>query len=78
LDVYVVLNLCHQPRYRAPKHARGVTDASYGFLDGDFLEQFLGNASLHKQILAGQSCTESLIMPASEILEIVETLQSMH
>lgn len=70
--------------FRAPKSTRGRTDAdqaSFGFLDGDFLEQLLSH--LHSQdtltqIWNGQNEAEKLSIPVAETRRLLEDLQSYH
>lgn len=71
-------------KFRAPKNTRGPSDAdnaAFGFLDGDFLEQFLG---LHdspdrlKKALEGGSEPERLKLSQEQITKILEELQSLH
>jgi hypothetical protein len=83
--LWVVVTL-QQPwrfRFRAPKNQKGISDAetlSSGFLDGDFLEQFLAHLSspVLDKVLQGQSEAEQLSMTPSEIREVLEALQSLH
>lgn len=71
-------------RFRAPKSTRGRTDAdqaSFGFLDGDFIEQMLSH--LHSQdtlaqIWKGQSEPERLSVSVDETRRLLEDLQSYH
>lgn len=71
-------------RFRAPKNRIGKSDAdaaSFGFLDGDFLEQLLSRLSSPediKKIWAGQSAPERLSISPERAQEVLETLQSMH
>jgi len=71
-------------RFRAPKNTRGPSDAdgtAYGFIDGDFLEQFAGLQGTPKildQVMKGGSDFEKLKMSEEEILKIIERLQSLH
>lgn len=71
-------------RYRAPKNTRSRRDAdsaAFGFLDGDFLEQFLarlGSPEQVEKILAGQNTPERLTMPVEAIQKVLENLKSMH
>jgi DNA damage-binding protein 1 len=71
-------------RFRAPKSTRGRTDAdqaSFGFLDGDFIEQLLSH--LHSQdtltqIWNGSSEPERLSVSVAETRRLLEDLQSYH
>ncbi|KAF9463019.1 CPSF A subunit region-domain-containing protein [Collybia nuda] len=71
-------------KFRTPKTTRGRSDAdagSFGFIDGDFLEQFLTYLGMPEQldkIISGQSDPERLTMSIEEMQTILETLQSMH
>lgn len=71
-------------RYRAPKSTRGRTDAdmaAMGFLDGDFIEQFLSLISsqeMAEKIMAGTSDPEKLNVKVEDLQKVVESLQSMH
>ncbi|KAF5382718.1 hypothetical protein D9615_002834 [Tricholomella constricta] len=71
-------------RFRAPKNTQGRSDAdstSFGFIDGDFLEQFLtrlGSPEEVEKIIAGHSDPERLTMPVEEMQKVLENLQSMH
>lgn len=73
-----------EARYRAPKSTRGHTDADMaatGFLDGDFIEQFLslsGSKEMVQKIMAGTSDPEKLNVKVEELQRVVESLQSMH
>ena len=71
-------------RFRAPRNTRGRSDAdqaAFGFIDGDFLEQFLihvGNPKLVDKIVRGNSEPERLTLPVEELQKVLENLQSMH
>ncbi|KAF8967077.1 CPSF A subunit region-domain-containing protein [Flammula alnicola] len=71
-------------RFRAPKDTRGPSDAdgaAYGFLDGDFLEQYLGlqgSPDLLNKVMKGASEPERLKISRDEVLKILEQLQSLH
>jgi DNA damage-binding protein 1 len=71
-------------RFRAPHNTRGRSDAdvaSFGFLDGDFLEQFLACINTPEQlekIMAGNSDPERLTMPVEQMQQALENLQGMH
>ncbi|KAG6831954.1 hypothetical protein H0H92_006555 [Tricholoma furcatifolium] len=71
-------------RFRAPKSRKGRSDAdpsAFGFIDGDFIEQFLaymGSPDETERILAGNSDPERLTMPVEEIQAVLENLQSFH
>lgn len=58
------------------------TDAeAYGFLDGDFIEQFLNYDELSpemRRIMEGNSDPERLQLSHRQIVHTLETLQSMH
>ncbi|KAG9315581.1 CPSF A subunit region-domain-containing protein [Chiua virens] len=71
-------------KYRAPKNNVGRSDmeaSSIGFLDGDFLELFLGymgdKPSL-QQIMDGQSEPERLTCTPDHLQKALEGLQSLH
>ncbi|KAF8133979.1 CPSF A subunit region-domain-containing protein [Boletus edulis] len=71
-------------KYRAPKNNTGGSDleaTSVGFLDGDFLELFLGymkdERSL-KRIMEGQSEPERLTLSPDQYQKVLEGLQSLH
>ncbi|KAG6831652.1 hypothetical protein H0H87_004602 [Tephrocybe sp. NHM501043] len=71
-------------RFRAPKSNKGRSDAdsaAFGFIDGDFVEQFLaflGSKDDVEKIMAGQSDPEKLAIPVEEIQAVLENLQSFH
>ncbi|KAH0586144.1 hypothetical protein H2248_007410 [Termitomyces sp. 'cryptogamus'] len=71
-------------RFRAPKNKKGRSDAdstAFGFIDGDFVEQFLSHLStpdVVEKIMAGHSNPERLTISAEEIQAILENLQSLH
>ncbi|KAK2459647.1 hypothetical protein APHAL10511_008292 [Amanita phalloides] len=71
-------------RYRAPKSTRGRTDADMaatGFLDGDFMEQFLsllGSEEAVNQIMVGTSDPEKIGVRVDDLQKALESLQSMH
>lgn len=71
-------------RFRAPKSTRGRSDAdqaSFGFLDGDFIEQMLSHLDSPdtlKQIWQGQSEPEKLSVSVDEMRRLLEDLQSYH
>jgi len=65
-------------RFRTPKNSRGRSDAevSTGFLDGDFVEQFLTLPhSVAQKILSGETVPEQLRWTSKDRLE---ALRSMH
>ncbi|EPQ54734.1 hypothetical protein GLOTRDRAFT_116530 [Gloeophyllum trabeum ATCC 11539] len=71
--------------WRAPTVAKSRVETqqqtSYGFLDGDFLEQFLSLAPSSlpaKSILSGSMEAEALKLPFVEIQHVLEKLHSMH
>ena len=69
-------------RYRAPRDAHGRSDveqSSFGFVDGDFLEQYLTlSPSALEQVKTGQNEAERLDASSTFIKYILEDLQSMH
>ncbi|KAA1475747.1 hypothetical protein DENSPDRAFT_842582 [Dentipellis sp. KUC8613] len=70
-------------RWRAPVGGYGKTDAeaAYGFLDGDFLEQFLTYASSSadmQKIMGGGNEAEKLDMKQGDIRHVLENLQALH
>lgn len=70
-------------RFRAPKNTRGTSDAdgsAYGFVDGDFLEQFLGLIGPEQlnKVMKGGSAPEELKMSVEEISKFLEQLQGLH
>jgi len=75
-------------RYRAPKNNKGRSDlkqASFGYLDGDFLEQLLSidpEDPILKDILRGDASgdnePEKLQKPLDYFRKILESLQSIH
>jgi len=71
-------------RFRAPKSTRSRTDAdqaSFGFLDGDFLERLLTLLDFPEtldKIWQGQSQPERLSTSVNEIRRLLEDLQSYH
>ena len=69
-------------RYRASRIPRGHSGSelpSFGFLDGDLLEQFLGyDRGIVEQIYAGSCEIERLTMPLPQIQKFLQTLRSMH
>jgi DNA damage-binding protein 1 len=73
-------------RYRAPANARGRSDAQMearGFLDGDFLEQYLtldqDSASAEiDAIREGANLAESIEASDASIRSLLEALQSLH
>ncbi len=55
--------------------------AAMGFLDGDFIEQFLSLISsqeMAEKIMAGTSDPEKLNVKVEDLQKVVESLQSMH
>ena len=80
----VTQSILTDSRYRAPKSTRGPTDAdtaATGFLDGDFIEQFLslmGSKEIVGKIMTGTSDPEKLKVKVEELQTVVESLQSMH
>jgi len=71
-------------RFRAPKSTRGRSDAdqaSFGFLDGDFIEQTLSHIDspeMLRKIWQGQSAPEKLSVSVDEMRRLLEDLQSYH
>ncbi|KDR82646.1 hypothetical protein GALMADRAFT_837022 [Galerina marginata CBS 339.88] len=71
-------------RFRAPKNTRGISDAdgsAYGFVDGDFLELFLGligNPEQLNKVMKGGSAPEELKMSVEDISKFLEQLQGLH
>jgi DNA damage-binding protein 1 len=71
-------------RYRAPANMRGRSDGqneATGFLDGDFLEQYLSVVSGSAEadaILQGANAAESIDMTDQQIRTLLESLQSLH
>ncbi|KII87876.1 hypothetical protein PLICRDRAFT_42399 [Plicaturopsis crispa FD-325 SS-3] len=67
--------------FRAPRSTNGQSEAaSFGFLDGDFLEQFLAHepsSATAESIIAGKK-EIPLEMSYGQIQKVLETLQSMH
>lgn len=63
-------------RYRAPKNTRPrpVDEASYGFVDGDFLELLLtSDPESVRKIFSGD-----LELPEEDTRKVLEALQNMH
>lgn len=78
----VVLSVCTDVsghRRRAPATPRGHTDAeaSYGFLDGDFLETFLSHAH-PEQLLVGDVEAERITLPIDTVKNVLVQIQSFH
>ncbi|KAG6878094.1 hypothetical protein C0993_012421 [Termitomyces sp. T159_Od127] len=71
-------------RFRAPKNKKGRSDAdpaAFGFIDGDFVEQFLshlGTPDVIEKIMAGHNDPERLTISTEEIQAVLENLQSLH
>lgn len=71
-------------RWRAPINSRGRSDAqssSFGFLDGDLLEQFLNYSATSPeiiQILAGKNEAEKLDLSYAECRSLLESLRNIH
>ena len=75
----VFTTILFSSRWRTPTNSRGRTDAeqAVGFLDGDFLEQFLTYSNQDRLLKC--KTTASKINTAPEELErIIEKLQSFH
>ena len=66
-------------RLRAPANPRGRTDAesSIGFLDGDFLEQFLAHPE-PEQFMEGEVDAERVTLGVDKVREILTEMQSFH
>lgn len=64
--------------------SRGRSDAqsvSFGFLDGDYLSQFLdypSSSQIVEGILAGNNDAERLEMPYTEVRTMLESIKSLH
>ncbi|OSX59780.1 hypothetical protein POSPLADRAFT_1048255 [Postia placenta MAD-698-R-SB12] len=69
----------HHPRWRAPANNKGHSDAepAFGFLDGDFVEQYLTLRDT-ASFLSGESEAERVTMPHAQITAVLERLQSLH
>ncbi|PCH40170.1 hypothetical protein WOLCODRAFT_67201 [Wolfiporia cocos MD-104 SS10] len=69
----------HHTNWRAPVTSRGRSDAesAFGFLDGDFIEQWL-TSSNPNQYLEGEIDAERVTLPPSQIQDVLEKLQSLH
>ncbi|KAF8650163.1 hypothetical protein AX16_005397 [Volvariella volvacea WC 439] len=72
-------------RYRAPKNTRGASDAdaaSVGFLDGDYLEQFLSLIGTQPEqvtkVISGRAVPEKLSASVEELQNVLERLQNVH
>ncbi|KAI0695725.1 CPSF A subunit region-domain-containing protein [Cytidiella melzeri] len=66
-------------KWRTPSNARGGSDAepSFGFLDGDFLEQFLVHPDPDK-LLKGKNRAERIRVEREKVNEMLEKLPSLH
>ncbi|KAF8516138.1 CPSF A subunit region-domain-containing protein [Hysterangium stoloniferum] len=71
-------------KWRAPQIFRGISDTmgeATGFLDGDFLERFLdfdnGSSEMQKA-MEGKSAAEKLEISSSDIVRVLEELQTLH
>ncbi|KAI0084181.1 CPSF A subunit region-domain-containing protein [Irpex rosettiformis] len=66
-------------KWHTPSNARGTSDAdqAVGFLDGDFLEQFLTYDN-PDTLLKGKSRPERVRMEREKMEEVLEKLQSLH
>ncbi|KAI0720554.1 CPSF A subunit region-domain-containing protein [Cerioporus squamosus] len=66
-------------KYRTPASPRGHTDAeaSYGFLDGDFLETFLSHAELD-DFMEGDVEAERITLPIDQVKDVLVQMQSLH
>ncbi|OBZ68977.1 DNA damage-binding protein 1 [Grifola frondosa] len=69
----------HHAKWRAPSSSKGHSDAeaSFGFLDGDFLEQFLTYPH-PDEILQGEVEAERITLPTNHIHDVLEKIQSLH
>ncbi|KAI0917003.1 hypothetical protein AcV5_007593 [Taiwanofungus camphoratus] len=69
----------HHTKLRAPANSRGRSDAeaAFGFLDGDFVEQFLSHPH-PVELLQGEIEAERITLPQARIRNILEKLQSLH
>lgn len=80
-DIYTFITLA---RFRAPKNRKGHSDAdptAFGFIDGDFVEQFLSHLStpdVVEKIMAGQNDPERLTISTEEVQAVLLNLQSLH
>ena len=66
-------------RYRAPKTTlkHGPQEPSYGFLDGDFLEQLLPHFEESTDVLGAVFDGES-VATREEFRKVIENLQAVH
>ncbi|KAH6912768.1 mono-functional DNA-alkylating methyl methanesulfonate N-term-domain-containing protein [Coprinopsis sp. MPI-PUGE-AT-0042] len=70
--------------FRAPRNNRSRTDAeasAVGFIDGDFIETFLGligNDGKVDKVMAGQIVEERLKLSVDKFQKHLETLQALH
>jgi len=80
--LYAQLKLNNMRRFRAPKTRDGngeVDVTSCGFLDGDFLEQYLTlGAEMVERVLEGGSVFEKVKMSKDEAIRVLERLRSLH
>ncbi|PPR07110.1 hypothetical protein CVT24_010946 [Panaeolus cyanescens] len=72
-------------KFRTPKDTRGSSDAdvngAYGFLDGDFLENYLNfteGSEQQRKALQGRNEFENIKIPAQQLSEVLEQLQGFH
>lgn len=66
-------------RRRRPTRHTDAQPQAVGFLDGDFLEQYLGTrGATLENIRAGQNDAETLRMRHHEIVQVLEKLQAIH
>jgi hypothetical protein len=79
LYVFTSLTNVNSFRFRTPKSHEG-QEAASGFLDGDFLEQFLTRLSepVADSILDNPGAANSLGMSLARIQEVLESLRSLH
>lgn len=79
-----VLIYCGYHRFRSPKNNHGPSDAdgaAFGFIDGDFLEQYIrlqSSPELLQKVMNGGSEPEKLKLTEQEIIAFLEQLQSLH
>lgn len=67
-------------RFRAPKNTRGRSDAdeaSFGFLDGDLLGQFLVCEDEERVMSGEEGLTPRIDASVAEVRKILEALQEM-
>ncbi|CAL1713378.1 unnamed protein product [Somion occarium] len=66
-------------KWRTPanRYGRSDADAAIGFLDGDFLEQFLNQADA-EALLQGENEAERVPISPAKMRDLLEKLQSLH